>query len=86
MRGIKFNVFLNYKASDKYLADWNMKKTLSKAKRLPFYVESTSWFQVYSDRLDIGDLSDKMVVISIKNREIANSFSSFFDNLWKNTK
>ena len=86
MRGIKFNVFLNYKASDKYLADWNKKKTLSKAKRPPFYVESTSWFQVYSDRLDIGDLSEKMVVISIKNREIANSFSSFFDNLWKNTK
>lgn len=46
-------------------------------------VESPATTIIYGDKVSIHVLTDKPVVIIIKNKEIAKSYKSYFETLWK---
>jgi hypothetical protein len=48
--------------------------------------ESPATTSIYDDTVAIHVLTDKPIVIIIKNREIAESYKNYFEFLWKKTK
>jgi hypothetical protein len=49
-------------------------------------IKSPATTTIYSDKIAIHILSDKPIVIIIKNKEIAEGYRNYFNFLWKIAK
>jgi HTH-type transcriptional regulator, sugar sensing transcriptional regulator len=57
------------------------------ARKMPFNVETPSWILVYADTVVIAiPQGDNPIAIEIVNREVADSFSNYFNWFWKKSK
>lgn len=54
----------------------------TQARYLPFQAKLPVWFEFFGDQLSIGMFGDDPLLFNIKNKEIVDGFTSFFDYLW----
>lgn len=53
---------------------------------MPSTIKTPAWFMSYADVTVIFLQSDKAVAVEIINKEIADSFKAYFDDLWSKSK
>jgi len=61
---------------------WRNSLPLSKARFLPFNIDSPFWFDFIDDLLNIGLMSDNPITISVKDKKIVTGFKKYFDYFW----
>jgi hypothetical protein len=83
--GIKVKLLMDYDTSDEVLRNRNGYEGCE-ARRMPFKIDTPSWFMGYKDVLVISYPSPDPLVIEIVNQEIADSIKAYFETLWKMSK
>ncbi|KKR08296.1 MAG: Transcriptional regulator, TrmB [Parcubacteria group bacterium GW2011_GWC2_39_14] len=61
---------------------WRNSLPLSKARFLPFNIDSPFWFDFIDDLLNIGLMSDNPITISVKDKKIVEGFKKYFNYFW----
>lgn len=56
------------------------------ARYMPADIKTPAWFMGYGNVATIGIPSGKPITVEITNKEIADSFKSYFDEFWKKSK
>ena len=79
--GIATKVLFNRNVSRKELDNRNKFK-FCKAKYMPFEFNTPSWIEVFKETTIIGVPSEQPIALEIKNKEVAESFKSYFEGLW----
>jgi sugar-specific transcriptional regulator TrmB len=84
--GIKCRMLYHHDVTNKNLKDRNSYKHC-KARRMPFNADSPSWVMVYKDVTLIAIPQGEMPFgFEITSQEVANSFRSYFEWFWKQSK
>jgi sugar-specific transcriptional regulator TrmB len=78
---ISTKILFNQNVSKSELDNRNQFK-YCKAKYMPMEINTPSWIQIYKDTTIIGVPSDNPIAVEIKNKDVAESFSSYFKALW----
>jgi len=85
-RGIKAKLLYNKNVSDDVLKNRNSFK-LCDARRMPTDINTPSWILIYKDTVLIAiPESENPLAIEIVNKDIAESFSLYFRDLWEKSK
>jgi HTH-type transcriptional regulator, sugar sensing transcriptional regulator len=79
--GIGVKMLMNHDAPQNDLDERNVLSHTS-VKYMPTDISTPSWIEIIKDRTVIGVASDNPVAVEIKNKEVADSFKSYFDSLW----
>ena len=58
----------------------------SEAKYMPLGINTPSFIEVFDDTTIIAIPSERPISIEIKNKNVAESFKSYFESLWKTKK
>ncbi len=61
---------------------WRNSLPLSKAKFLPFNINSPFWFDFVGDLLNIGLMGENSITISVKDKKIVEGFRNYFNYFW----
>lgn len=83
--GIKCRLLFDRKTDRKILENRNSYDG-SEARYMPFEVDTPTWIMGYKDTTAIVLVGKKPVTIEIKNKEIAQTFSKYFESIWKLAK
>jgi sugar-specific transcriptional regulator TrmB len=83
--GIKSKILFNQGTSLEILKNRNLYWGCD-SRYMPSKIKTPSWFMVYSDTSLITLQSGKGVSVEIVNKEIADSFRAYFDDLWDKSK
>ncbi len=80
-RGVKMKIIYNSNAREYGVKRKRFK--LTEVKYLPSALISPNWIDVYNDAILIGFAAKETVALVIRDKELANSFKSYFDLMWK---
>ena len=83
--GIKCKLLYNYDTPKEVLENRNNYKGCE-ARYMPTNFNTPSYFAVFADTTLIVIPTDEPLVVEIVSKEIADSFMSYFNDLWKRTK
>ena len=83
--GIKCKLLYNKGTSKEILKGRNKLKDCE-ARYMPLDIDSPAWFMGYKDVAIISFPSKNPITIEITNKEIADSFRSYFEEFWKKSK
>ncbi|MFH1316941.1 MAG: hypothetical protein ABII01_05475 [Candidatus Woesearchaeota archaeon] len=56
------------------------------ARYMPLAIETPAWFLIWNDSVALVLQSGGVMVIEIRNKDIAKSFKEYFDTFWKLSK
>jgi len=62
---------------------WRNSLPLSKAKFLPFSINSPFWFDFIGDILNIGLFGENPITISVRDKKIVEGFKNYFEYFWQ---
>nr|MBA4405481.1 hypothetical protein [Nanoarchaeum sp.] len=83
--GIRSRLLYNYTVTNDVLKNRNQNK-LCQARRMPENLETPSWTMIYKDTTLIAiPQGEHPLAVEIINQDIADSFKSYFELLWKQT-
>ena len=84
-KGIKGKILFNKGTDREILKNRNSYKGMD-CRYMPTNIKTPAWFIVYKDVVGIFLQKKNPLVVQIINQEIANSFESYFQDLWKRAK
>ncbi len=79
--GIKAKALFNQNVPQEELDNRNSFK-YCQAKYLPFDIVTPSWIEIFKDTTIIGVPSENPIALEIKNKDVTQSFKSYFEALW----
>ncbi|MBS3127573.1 hypothetical protein J4410_00325 [Candidatus Woesearchaeota archaeon] len=83
--GIKCKLLFNPNTNKEILRNRNGYKDCD-ARYMTEEINTPAWFMGYKDVAVIGFASKNPITLEIRNKEIATSFKSYFDEFWKRSK
>lgn len=84
-KGIKCKLLYNHAVKNEVLTNRN-KFSLCDARRLSLSLDTPAWFLIYKEVTVIGlPLAEKPLAFEIVNKEVADSFRTYFDWFWRKT-
>jgi sugar-specific transcriptional regulator TrmB len=84
-KGIKCKMLFNQGTDKKILKNRNSYK-LCDARYMPINIKTPAWFMAYKDTTLIILQKNKEMAIEIINKDVADTFRVYFEDLWKNAK